>query len=194
MKTDLGITQEQFDELLAWLDSNREVAGQEYEEIRSSLVKIFAWRKCGDAEGLADQTINIVAHKLAHIKDTYEGKPKAYFYGVARKLIKECDKSKTLTVALEEAKSYDTWIADESKEDLEREDFCLQHCLEQLSHPNRKLIMEYHEKEGQTKIDLRKEMAQRLGIDLNALRVRMYRIRTTLGKCIDRCVKSQQEK
>lgn len=194
MKTDLGITQEEFDELLAWLDSNREVAGQEYEEIRSSLVKIFAWRKCGDAEGLADQTINIVAHKLAHIKDTYEGKPKAYFYGVARKLIKECDKSKTLTVALEEAKSYDTWIADESKEDLEREDFCLRHCLEQLSLSNRKLIIEYHEKEGQTKIDLRKEMAQRLGIDLNALRVRMYRIRTTLGKCIDRCMKSQQEK
>jgi len=194
MKTDLGITQEKFDELLAWLDSDREVAGREYEEIRSSLVKIFAWRKCGDAEGLADQTINIVAHKLAHIKDTYDGKPKAYFYGVARKLIKECDKSKTLTVALEEAKSYDTWIADENKEDLEREDFCLGHCLEQLSLPNRKLIIEYHEKEGQTKIDLRKEMAQCLGIDLNALRVRMYRIRTTLGKCIDRCMKSQQEK
>jgi len=194
MKTDLGFTKEKFDGLLAWLDSNREVAGRKYEEIRSSLIKIFAWRKCGDAEGLADETINIVAHKVAHIKDTYEGKPKIYFYGVARKLIKECNKSRTLTIALEEAKSYDTWIDDESKEDLEREDVCLRHCLEQLSLPNRKLIFEYHEKEGQAKIDLRKEMAQRLGIDLNALRVRMYRIRTTLGKCIDRCMKLQQEK
>jgi hypothetical protein len=73
MKTDLGLTQETFDDLLAWLDSNREVAGGMYEEIRSSLVKIFAWRKCGDAEGLADETINIVAHKVAHLKDTYEG-------------------------------------------------------------------------------------------------------------------------
>jgi len=194
MKTDLGITKEKFDELLAWLDSNREAAGRKYEEIRSSLVKIFAWRKCGDAEGLADETINIVAHKVTQIKDTYEGKPNIYFYGVARKLIKECNKSRTLTIALEEAKSYHTWIADESKENLELEDVCLQHCLERLSLSNRKLIFEYHEKEGQPKIDLRKEMAQRLGIDLNALRVRMYRIRTMLAECIDSCMKSQQEK
>lgn len=194
MKTDLGITQETFDELLAWLDSNREAAGRIYEEIRLSLVKIFAWRKCGDAEGLADETINIVAHKVAQIRDTYEGKPKAYFYGVARKLIKECNKSRVLTVTLEEATSYDTWIAEESKEDLEREDVCLRQCLEQLSFSNRKLIFEYHEKEGQPKIDLRKEMARRMGIDLNALRVRMYRIRTTLEKCMNLCMKSQQEK
>jgi DNA-directed RNA polymerase specialized sigma24 family protein len=194
MKTDLGLTQETFDDLLAWLDSNREVAGGMYEEIRTSLVKIFAWRKCGDAEGLADETINIVAHKVAHLKDTYEGKPKLYFFGVARKLIKECNRSSTLTIALDEAKSYDGWVADESKEDLEEEDVCLRQCLEQLGPSDRKLVIEYHAKEGQPKIDLRKEMAQHLGIDLNALRVRMYRIRNTLGKCIDRCIKLQQEK
>jgi DNA-directed RNA polymerase specialized sigma24 family protein len=194
MKTDLGITQETFDELLAWLDSNREVAGRMYEEIRLSLVRIFAWRKCADAEDLADETINIVANKVAQIKDGYEGKPKIYFYGVARMLIKECNKARNLSVQLEEAKAYDTWIADESTEYLEREDVCLQDCLEQLSLSNRKLIFEYHKREGQPKIDLRKEMAQRLGIDLNALRVRMYRIRITLEKCIDLCMKSQQEK
>jgi DNA-directed RNA polymerase specialized sigma24 family protein len=194
MKTDLGLTQETFDDLLAWLDSNREVAGQMYEEIRTSLIRIFAWRKCADAESLADETINIVAHKVAHLRETFEGLPRVYFYGVARMLIKECNRTNTLTIALDEAQGYDSWVAGESKEDLEQEDFCLRKCLEQLDPSDRKLVIEYHEKEGQPKITLRKEMAQRLGIDLNALRVRMYRIRNILGKCIDRCMKLQQVK
>ena len=75
MKTDLALTQEALNELLAWLDPDRERAGQKYEEIRRSLVKIFAWRKCSDPEGMADATINIVAQKIFKLRPTYKGDP-----------------------------------------------------------------------------------------------------------------------
>ena len=47
--------------LLEWLDPNLDLAGEKYEEIRRGLIKIFGYRGCSDAEGLADETINRVA-------------------------------------------------------------------------------------------------------------------------------------
>ncbi len=38
------LKQDDFDKLLAWLHDDREQAGQKYEEIRESLIKIFSWR------------------------------------------------------------------------------------------------------------------------------------------------------
>jgi len=190
MKTDLAITQERFDELLAWLDSNRDRAGQKYEEIRRSLVKIFAWRKCSDAEGMADAAINIVAQKAGHLRTTYEGKPDLYFYGVARNLIKEYQKNKTVMVGLEEAETPKHSILDDTDDELENVDRCLRQCLGRLEPKDRELVLDYYQKDGQAKIELRRQLAQARGIDPNALRVRMYRIRDQLGQCIEKCLQS----
>ena len=53
--------------MLAWLDSDRERAGQKYEEIRCGLIKIFVCQGCTDPEGLADETINRVIRKIPEI-------------------------------------------------------------------------------------------------------------------------------
>ena len=45
---------ESFDELLAWLSPDRKVAAELYLELRHSLVKIFAWNRCSDPDGMAD--------------------------------------------------------------------------------------------------------------------------------------------
>jgi len=190
MKTGLTITQETFDELLAWLDSDRENAGHKYEEIRRSLVKIFAWRKCVDAEGMADATINIVAQKACQIRSTYEGKPHFYFYGVARNLIREYENSRRVLVSLEDGDTTNTPIVDDTDDDIEQVDACLSKCLGRLASQDRKLALAYYQKDGQAKIDLRRELAEGLGIDSNALRVRMHRMRGLLTQCIERCLKS----
>jgi RNA polymerase sigma factor (sigma-70 family) len=190
MKTNLAITQEMFDELLAWLDSNREDAGRKYEEIRRSLVKLFAWRKCSDAEGMADATINIVARKVCQIRGTYEGKPNLYFYGVARKLMHECQNSRTVLVALDDVEAKETSVVDDTDEEIEQVDECLSKCLETLDPGERELVLAYYQKDGQAKIDLRQELAKRLGIDTNALRVRIYRTRRLLARCIENCLQS----
>jgi hypothetical protein len=51
------MNQEQFEQLLNWLDSDRDKAGAKYESIRKRLIKLFVCRGCDVAEDLADQTI-----------------------------------------------------------------------------------------------------------------------------------------
>lgn len=174
--------------MLAWLDSDREAAGQKYEEIRHSLVRIFAWRKCNDAEGMADATINIVAQKAYQLRHIYEGKPHHYFYGVARNLIREYDRNRTVVVALEDMTN--TPIVDDTDNEVEQVDACLRKCLETLASNDRKLVLAYYQRDGKAKIDLRRELAEDRGIDTNALRVRMHRLRDSLARCIQGCLRS----
>jgi DNA-directed RNA polymerase specialized sigma24 family protein len=60
--------------------------------------------------------------------------------------------------------------------------------LQKLRGDKRELIVEYYAKNKQAKIDHRAEMARRLGISVDALRVKAHRIRITLEECIKRCV------
>ncbi len=89
------LSQECFDELLDWLDADRERAGAKYEEIRRRLIKIYTNRGCAEAEDLADETINRVANKLAEIKKDFSGDRARYFYGVANKVLMEFQRRKT---------------------------------------------------------------------------------------------------
>ena len=52
------LTQEEFDNLLGFLDPSAEVAGQKYEEIRRRLNKIFTCRGCTSPEELVDKSID----------------------------------------------------------------------------------------------------------------------------------------
>ena len=190
MKTDLAITEKTFEELLAWLDSNRDDAGRKYEEVRRSLVKIFAWRGCTDPESMADATINIVAQKAWQVRQTYQGNPQHYFYGVARNLIREYQDSRNVFVAFDDTDLTESSIVDDTDDDAELVDNCLTQCLETFETSDRELVLAYYENDGQAKIKLRKHLAEKLGIDANALRVRMHRIRGSLGQCMDGCLKT----
>jgi dihydroneopterin aldolase len=68
MKKNWELSQETFDALLAWLDSDRDQAAMKYEKIRRALIKIFTGRACVEPEDLADETINRVARKLKEIE------------------------------------------------------------------------------------------------------------------------------
>lgn len=185
------ITQEKFDELLAWLNPDRELAGVKYEELRRSLIKILAWRGCSDAEGLADETINRVAGKVPELKATYTGIPDPYFYAVANRIIKECQreaKSQAPVGDMSSPPASSPENLEDPEYDFEREYECLQQCLRRLSPDKRELILAYYQEEKQAKIDHRKELARQLGIDTNALRVRAHRIRAMLEECIERCL------
>ena len=185
------ITQEKFDDLLSWLDPEREQAGTKYEEIRRSLIRIFAWRGCRDAEGLADRVINIVADKVGELKGNYEGDPAVYFYAVANMIVKECQREAQAQVPLGDfdiPANAPPLILEDGEENSEQEYECLLKCLETLTPDKRTLILSYYREEKQAKIDHRKELASQYGIDPNALRVRAHRIRAALEKCIESCL------
>src|SRR6516165_9977310 len=84
-----GIEGKTFEGLLEWLDSDRARAGERYEIIRRKLVKFFEWRGAAEAADLADRTIDRVSLKLEEGGVRREENPSAYFYGVARNILKE---------------------------------------------------------------------------------------------------------
>lgn len=63
------IDQEHFNALLQWLDPDREKAAAKYEEIRSGLIKILAYRRVSDPDNLADIVINRVASKVGALRE-----------------------------------------------------------------------------------------------------------------------------
>lgn len=186
------MTQEDFDTLLDWLGPDRERAGRKYEEIRANLVKVFSWRGYHDAEDLADEVMNRVVSKVKELSAGYVGDPALYFYGVAKKMLLECgrrEEHQPLTPHMSAAR--DSAPEDEADEGVRLRE-CLQRCLRKLNSADRDLILSYYQKSKQKKIDYRKSLAEELGIDTNALRVRVYRIRASLKSCIKNCVKSHR--
>lgn len=177
------LTQEAFDSFLDWLSIDREQAGKKYEEIRRKLIKIFVCRGCKVAEELADETINRVAKKLPEIKESYVGDPAHYFYGVAHKVHLEFVRRKPAPLPLPPP---------EHSDEMEMEYDCLERCIETLPPENRELVLQYYQEEKRAKIDQRKRLAQRLGIEVNALRIRAYRIRMSLQDCVRECLRQQQ--
>lgn len=191
------ITREQFDELLAWLDPDREAAGVKYESLRRSLIRIFTWRGFYAAEDMADETFNRVAQNVLRVKPTFVGEPMLYVYSVANNLAMEYARRKKSWVPLEEV-SDKLRVEDDPEEteraqDRERADECLSRCLQLLEPHKREMILAYYEREKQAKIDYRKVLADQENIDLNTLRVRVHRLRAGLEKCIHKCLEQFED-
>jgi DNA-directed RNA polymerase specialized sigma24 family protein len=179
MNKDWELSQEAFDELLDWLDSDREQAALKYEKIRGSLIKIFIGRGCVDPEDLADETINRVTTKLNEIKKDFRGDPALYFYGVANYLYREYLRRK-----LPQAIS----APPDDPDRIELEYNCLELCIERLPKKDRDLLLRYHGGEGRAETEYRRALAEELGIAPNALRIRVYRIRMALKECVEKCI------
>jgi hypothetical protein len=64
--------------------------------------------------------------------------------------------------------------------------------MEKLPPDNRVMVLSYYQEEKQAKIDYRKRLADELGINMNALRIKMCRIRASLQECLMECVKREK--
>ena len=165
--------------MLDWLDSDREQAGIKYEQIRSRLIKIFTGRGCIDPEELADETINRVTTKLTEIKREFTGDPARYFFGVANMIYREYLRKRP-------PQPPPPPTDDSGRAELEYR--CLESCIEKLSEEDRALLLKDYGAKGRTQAERRKALADDLGISLNALRIRVFRIRVALKECIEKCI------
>jgi DNA-directed RNA polymerase specialized sigma24 family protein len=179
MHKNWDMSPESFEALLCWLDPNREQAGKKYEQIRTGLINFFTGRGHCEAEDLADETINRVISRLHEVSNQVTGERSRYFFGVARKVQLEYLRRK-----IPQAPPESTMDSDR----VELEYRCLEECMAKLSPENRELVMRYYEADGREKIEKRKLQAEELGIAPNALRIRAYRIRAALQKCLEQCV------
>jgi len=191
---DDDLTQDAFDKLLAILDEDRNAAGRKYEVIRRKLQKFFECRGCAIPNDLADQTINLVARRLAQGQVITGDEPARYFYGVARNVIRDywrrlsrCSESieclsSTYNPGEDPAetaqRSIERHISDRRLERLEV-------CLRALTDENREAILKYYDCEGSSKISGRRMLARQMGLHSNALRLRVHRIKMKLKRDLD---------
>lgn len=160
--------------------------GEVYEGVRARLVGFFRWRGAVDPEGYADRVFDRVASKLAAGEAITARNPAAYLLAVARYIHLEGKKEEArLRVAAEASPSAEP--VDEAPYEA------LEACLAELHPSQRALVLRYHAGSGRGRIDGRQAIADELGISLTGLRMRVFRIRQRLERCLRRCGASETD-
>jgi len=180
------LTPDEFEALLGQLDPDRQRAAEMYEAIRRKLVRLFEWRGCAFPEDLTDETFNRVARRMAEGVTLQSSNPYGYFCGVAHLLYKE-----TLRRASREQRALESgdWPPpsfQEGEEPSDRRLECLRRCLSELPADQKDLVLRYHQ--GENNIRNRKVLSTELGIPMNALRIRIHRVRRKLEDCVHACL------
>jgi RNA polymerase sigma factor (sigma-70 family) len=187
-KSEWTLSAEALAGFLACLDPDSDRAGEKYESLRLTLMKFFDWRGAHFPEECADETINRVIRKIAEGQSVRD--IPTYCHGVARLVLLESLKGPESKRTDFEELPPTALVAHKPEERDERQD-CFEQCLKELPIENRRLILQYYLDEKRDKINRRLEMAERLGIPLNALRSRAQRIRNRLEECVNGCLKKK---
>jgi DNA-directed RNA polymerase specialized sigma24 family protein len=180
-----GLTPASLEALLAFLDPDRERAGELYETIRRKLVRMFEWRGFGNADDLADETINRVARRITEGIEVRSSDPYGYFCGVAHLVSKEVARRSARERVLQEQADWPQTAFPEEPDDDDRL-ACLRNCLGELPEDQRRLVLRYHQEDDH--IRSRQILSQELGLPMNALRIRVHRIRRKLEDCVRECL------
>lgn len=184
-KENRELTREAFDLLLARFDPDRNTAGEKYEAVRRKLVKFLGWWGSDFPEDHADETINRVTKKIVAKVEIVD--INKYFVGVARLVyaehIKERVRNRDALAALAQHPAPDDPAHREALFE------CYERCLQTLPEANRDLVVKYYQATGDSKADARQKLAQRMGIQLNLLRIRAFRIRNGLKDCVRECLR-----
>jgi DNA-directed RNA polymerase specialized sigma24 family protein len=165
--------------LLSRLSPDSPAAAAEYDQIRKRLVAFFERRRLVDAATLADQTIDRTARRLQEGEDIRQ--PRAYLYGIAKRVALEASRRKALEVPPGGA----AFDGDEQSARQEARIRCLQDCLGRLPPDSRRLIVGYYKVAGP---EGREALARKLEISYAALKTRAHRIRNSLHQCMRNCL------
>lgn len=163
-----------FDRFIRWLGPDEELAAQKYKSIRSRLIMMFKARRCVFAEDLADATIERVTRKLSDLNFRFSGDPALFCYGVAKKIYLENQRQ----IMIDHRISTSSPAVDPANPEWENMLKQLDEALSTISQSDRELILSYYSGDSEkTIINHRRALAEKLGIGLNTLRLRVFRIR-----------------
>jgi DNA-directed RNA polymerase specialized sigma24 family protein len=173
------LTADTFERLLEALDPDRERAAVAYERLRYRVIGLLRWWGSAAAEQLADDTLDRVARKLQEGAPIAPGSLGAYVRGVARLVFYESTREPLVPLAGREPEMHAPSEASEAAD-------CLDRCLASWGAGDRDLLLRYYDA-GKAS-DLRRQMADELGISATALRIRTHRLRTRLERCVSTCL------
>jgi len=184
------LSQVGFRRLLEWLDDGVDSRGERYIEIRRRLVAYFERRGRPAANELADETLNRIGRTLEQNRAISISPPARYCYLVAKFVMLEDIRRERRLVRLDESQAAEPRSSHPGDVDdefvmHEQRLASLDTCLQKLQPEQRELIVEYYRDGGRQKIERRRNLANRLGISMNALGIRAYRIRDALMSCVE---------
>lgn len=192
---DARLTPTAFSRLLEWLDDGVDSGGETYLEIRRRLVAYFDRRNRPAADALADETLDRVGRTLEKSGSIAVTPPARYCYVVARFVLLEDIRRARRSVPFDETRGIKATVtvapADtEASATRERRLDCLDRCLLDLRPDQRELLVDYYRDAKRQRIDRRRDLATRLGITMNALAIRVCRLRDALESCVGACGRS----
>ena len=75
-----------------------------------------------------------------------------------------------------------------TKEPENKNQHCLEQCLAKLSADDSDLIVEYFCLEKSEKIEHRRNLAEKLQMEMGAIHTKIHRLKKTLRQCIEKCM------
>lgn len=183
------LTAESFGLLLARLGENESNAAGRYEELRLKIVKFFVWKRdcaASEADALADATLDRVSTKLAQNVEIQN--INAYALEVSRYVWLEHLRKKKETAFGDELP--EIAAPPDAPEDVDARLQCLRKCLAEISksETDKHLIVGYYgAADGEKNKIQRRNLAEKLGLTMNALKVKACRLRERLERCINDC-------
>jgi DNA-directed RNA polymerase specialized sigma24 family protein len=195
LKKNWSLTAEAFAHLLAWLDAGSDSDGERYLSMRSTIVTYFDRKNCLNPDDLADEVLNRVGRRLEEEGDIKTESPAKYCYTVARFVFMEQLRSASAKEVPIEETDIPSGVVDEAAAfDREIMMECLDECSGKLDSAQREMIIGYYTGEKGTKIANRRRLAEELGVSLNALGIRAFRIREKLEACVTKCLAARERK
>jgi DNA-directed RNA polymerase specialized sigma24 family protein len=153
---------------------------ENYRDLRAMLVNYLGRSGSKNAEELADETVMRVLEKRKAGRKIRN--IRAYTLGVAHHVYLESTREpRTVTLS-------DDVLSHAVSSHAETLDDCLTLCMSRLPPSERMIVTVYHSGSGKQLVKDRRKLARKLGLSMDALRIRAHRIRKDLEACIGECL------
>lgn len=167
-----------FNRFLRTLEPDASSIDEGFLRCRTKLVKFFFWRRCDDPDNLADETTTRLLNRVQAGQEISGDNPYGYVFGIAKNVFREYLKAKKKTGFETEIDKLGDEPASEGTET------CSSLCLGLLSPEKREFLEEYYLDD----ID-REQLARDNNMTINALRLKVFRLREMLKHCMENCLR-----
>jgi DNA-directed RNA polymerase specialized sigma24 family protein len=173
------LTLDTWNRFLCALAPDAALAASRYEQLRHRLIALYRWRGLPCPEDLADEAFDRVAE---HLGRGLVVRPDvgAYLLGVARRIAREARYRRRGEEPLDPTTAPELPVLP-ALHDPDDELARLCRCLDELPHTERQTLLAYEAGSRAEQVRRRKALAAELGIPINALRVRVHRLRARVG-------------
>jgi hypothetical protein len=184
-----NVSPDVFARFLEFLSPDTEEAGRLYTTLHKKLVGFFSLKGISDPVSAADETIDRAAIKMnagTPISDVSK-----YCSGIARNIVKE-----KFRLMQRESSAFNRFVeslSDPSDQQVERIQYILKPCFDQLTTEEQKLLLDYCQIiRGHARAEHRRHLAVTMNTTVLALRMRVTRLRSILTDCVEKRLNNGQ--